>query len=375
VSYTVACVVGARPNFVKIGPILEAFAAQGSAVKPLLIHTGQHYDEEMNDLFFRQLGLPKPDINLEVGSGRQGEQTARILDRYEQWLLTAQPAPCATLVVGDVNSTVACSLASVKLGIPVVHVEAGLRSFDRSMPEEINRILTDAISDLLLVSEATGVDNLLREGRPPTSIRLVGNVMVDSLQKHRAIALQLDTLNAMGVRKGEFILWTMHRPSNVDQMSTLGPLIACMVRIAASIPIVFPVHPRTEARLKSFGLWARLEAAEGIKLASPLGYLEFLNLSSQSKIIVTDSGGLQEEATALAVPCLTLRTNTERPITVSEGTSTLVANDTVLLESLVQKIRNEGHQGGRIPKLWDGKAGERVCAEVVRFLEELPAKT
>jgi UDP-N-acetylglucosamine 2-epimerase (non-hydrolysing) len=303
---TIACVVGARPNFVKMGPIFKAFGRVEAEVRPVLIHTGQHYDEAMSDVFFDQLGLPKPDVHLEVGSGTQREQTAKILSRYEAWLMKATPRPSATLVVGDVNSTMACALASVKLGVPVIHVEAGLRSFDRTMPEEINRVVTDAVAGLLLVSEPSGAENLKREGRPTNAIRLVGNVMIDALLAQLPGAKALHQPETMGVQAGNYVLWTMHRPSNVDDRAVLKAILESLCRIASLVPVIFPVHPRTKSRLESSGLWKGLATATGVKLTEPLGYLEFLSLSSQARIIVTDSGGLQEESTVLGIPFVLL---------------------------------------------------------------------
>lgn len=366
---TIACIVGARPNLVKMGPVLAGIRAASSRIVPALVHTGQHYDEAMSDVFFRQLGLPPPASHLEVGSGTQGEQSARILSRYEAWLLAATPRPAATLVVGDVNSTMACALASVKLGIPVIHVEAGLRSFDRAMPEEINRIVTDSVSELLLVSEPSGIENLRREGHPDSELRLVGNVMIDVLEAELAQARKLEQPAKLGCASRGYALWTMHRPSNVDDPEHLGRLVEALVRIAAQLPVVFPVHPRTRTRLESLGVWAELSSAPGVKLVAPLGYLEFLGLSSEARVIITDSGGLQEESTVLGIPCLTLRENTERPITVSEGTSTLVGRDTQLLERLVDQVLGGAYKQGGRPVMWDGHAGERVGREVVGFLE------
>jgi UDP-N-acetylglucosamine 2-epimerase (non-hydrolysing) len=365
---TLACVVGARPNFVKMGPILAGLRAAGPQLRATLVHTGQHYDEAMSDLFFRQLGLPAPDVHLEVGSGSQGEQTAKVLSRYEAWLAGASPRPRATLVVGDVNSTMACTLASVKLGVPVIHVEAGLRSFDRTMPEEINRVVTDALSELLLVSEASGIENLKKEGRPESAIRLVGNVMIDVLLAQLPAARALDQPEKMKLEPGRFAVWTMHRPSNVDEPATLSALVGAIRRIARSLPVVFPAHPRTRARMESSGLWESLENSPGVHLTPPLGYMEFLSLTSQAKLIITDSGGLQEESAALEIPCLTLRENTERPVTVSEGTSTLVGSNVGMLERLVADILAGGYKQGKSPALWDGHAGERIGRDVVEFL-------
>lgn len=365
---SIACVVGVRPNFVKMGPLLAALRRLATDLQPVLVHTGQHYDSVMSDLFFAQLGLPEPEAHLDVGSGPQGEQTAKVLSRYEAWLVKACPRPAATLVVGDVNSTMACALASVKLGVPVIHVEAGLRSFDRTMPEEINRVVTDAIADLLLVSEPSGLGNLLREGRPENAIRLVGNVMIDVLMAQLPAAEALNQAQVMGLSEVGFVLWTMHRPSNVDDQHVLKGMTRAMTHISEKLPVVFPVHPRTRARLESNGLWRELEGARGIKLSQPLGYLEFLSLASRARIIITDSGGVQEESTVLGIPCLTLRENTERPVTVTDGTSTLAGQDTILLQSLVADVIEGHYKKGRVPKLWDGKAGERIAHEVLSFL-------
>lgn len=366
---SIACVVGARPNFVKMGPILLGLRKADPELKCVLVHTGQHYDEVMSDLFFQQLGLPAPDVHLEVGSGAQGEQTARILARYEEWLLKVADKPSATLVVGDVNSTMACGIASVKLGIPLIHVEAGLRSFDRTMPEEINRVVTDSISELLLVSEPSGLTNLRNEGRPESAIRMVGNVMIDVLYAQLPTARALQQPAKLGVEPGNFILWTMHRPSNVDDPPILAGMVRAMQHLGArGVPVVFPCHPRTKARLEQAGLWSELEASRGIKLGPPLGYLEFLSMSSAAKAIVTDSGGLQEESTVLGIPCLTMRENTERPCTVTGGTSTLVGRDYLLLEKLLGEILDGRYKSGQAPELWDGKAGERIATEVVAFL-------
>ncbi len=367
---TIACVVGARPNFVKMGPILKGLALADPGLRAVLVHTGQHYDEVMSDLFFQQLGLPKPDVHLEVGSGTQGQQTAKILSRYEEWLVGASPRPLATLVVGDVNSTVGCGLASVKLGIPVIHVEAGLRSFDRSMPEEINRLVTDSFAELLLVSEPSGMDNLRREGHSEASMRAVGNVMIDVLKTELPLARELQQPAKLGLKPGSYALWTMHRPSNVDEPGVLAEMAAAMIRIAHRLPVVFPSHPRTKGRLEAAGLWTKLESAPGVHVGPPLGYMEFLSLSSQARIIVTDSGGLQEESTVLGIPCLTLRENTERPVTVSLGTSTLVGRDTKLLMKMVDDVLGGRYKQGRAPDDWDGRAGERIGREVVAFLKD-----
>lgn len=370
VTHSIACVVGARPNFVKMGPILKGLREFAPHLQPILVHTGQHYDDLMSDAFFRQLGLPAPDVHLAVGSGSQGEQTAKILARFERLLLDSDPRPVATLVVGDVNSTLACALASAKLQIPVIHVEAGLRSFDRAMPEEINRIVTDSLSDLLLASEPSGRENLIREGKPEDAIRLVGNVMIDVLFEQLQQAQELDQPKSMGLLPNGYVVWTMHRPSNVDDPKVLAQMVAVMHRVAERLPVVFPVHPRTESRLRTDQLWQSLESAPNVVLTQPLGYHQLLGLTSSARLIITDSGGLQEEATALEVPCLTLRNNTERPVTITEGTSTLARQDVELLERLVDDVLEGRYKEGGCPSLWDGKAGSRIGREVAQFLAQ-----
>ncbi len=371
---TLACVVGARPNFVKMAPILNGLASVAPRLRPVLVHTGQHYDAVMSDLFFRQLGLPTPDVHLEVGSGRHGAQTARVLERFEAWLLEAEPRPCATLVVGDVNSTVACAMASVKLGIPVIHVEAGLRSFDREMPEEINRVLTDAISDLMLVTEKSGIENLRHEGRPKGAVKLVGNVMIDALERQLPEARALEQPRQLGLEPGGYVLTTVHRPSNVDERRALGMLIEALGRVAMHLPVIWPIHPRTRARMKDTELWHRAKSTPNLRLEEPLGYLEFLGLSADAKMIVTDSGGIQEEATALGVPCLTLRENTERPATVEVGTNTLVGDDYDHLLRLVDDVLAGRYKTGTRPPLWDGEARMRVAKAVRDFVDDLPTR-
>ena len=369
-----ACVVGARPNFPKMAPVLAALRTEGPHVRPLLIHTGQHYDHAMSASFFEQLGLPTPDVHLEVGSAAHGAQTGRVLERYEAWLLATEPRPAATLVVGDVNSTVACALASIKLDIPVIHVEAGLRSFDRAMPEEINRVLTDQIADLLLVSEPSGVENLRAEGRPESSIELVGNVMIDALQSELTVAADLAQAESMGLTPSGYALWTVHRPANVDHPRHLARLVDLALAVADRLPIVLPAHPRTRKQLESAGLLTRLEDAPSVTLCPPLDYRAFLSLQSTAKLIITDSGGIQEESTVLGVPCLTLRSNTERPITIEEGTNTLVGavDDDGVGERLldaVDAILEGRYKTGRTPALWDGRTGVRIARSIARFLD------
>ncbi len=357
-----ALVVGARPNFMKIAPLLRAIRGSGQ-FEGTLIHTGQHYDASLSDVFFDQLEIPRPDISLDVGSGSQAVQTARILERIEP-VLAAGPSPGARfdwlVVVGDVNSTMAAAIAAAKLQIAVAHVEAGLRSFDRSMPEEINRIVTDSISDLLLVSDPAGMDQLRREGHPAERIHLVGNLMIDTLLHSLAKARKLPLLEQRGLTAGGYGVVTLHRPSNVDDPQTLAAVLEVLGEISGDLPLVFPVHPRTAARLNEFGLDEVFDEHPGLVRLPPLGYLEFLALTSSAKLIVTDSGGLQEEATALTIPCLTMRENTERPITVEEGSSTLVGNDAAALRDGLQHVMAGTYDVGRCPELWDGKAAERM---------------
>lgn len=359
-----ACVVGARPNFMKMAPLLRALEAAGH-VRATLIHTGQHYDQSLSDVFFDELGMKRPDICLDVGSGKHGQQTARVLERFEAVLeegtLDGGHRYDRVVVVGDVNSTMAATLAAVKMGIPVAHVEAGLRSFDRSMPEEINRIVTDSICDLLLVSEPAGVENLRREGHADGQVHLVGNVMIDTLLWLLPKAKARDTLAANGLTAGGYGLVTLHRPANVDTPETLGALLDVLIDASKDLPLVFPVHPRTQQRIEQFGLADRLERAAGLLLLPPAGYLDFLCLSSQAKVIVTDSGGLQEESTVLGIPCLTARPNTERPITVAQGTSTLVGNDPEALRHGLREVLTGTYKQGQCPPLWDGQAAQRIA--------------
>jgi UDP-N-acetylglucosamine 2-epimerase (non-hydrolysing) len=365
---TVLCVVGARPNYMKIAPILAAMA--GTPLKGRLIHTGQHYDAEMNDGFFADLGIPPPEANLEVGSASHAVQTAQVMMRFEP-LLDAQPPACV-LVVGDVNSTLACALVAAKKGIPVVHVEAGLRSRDRAMPEEINRVLTDQISDLLFCTEAGAVGNLLAEGVTRSRIHLVGNVMIDSLMRNLAraqpFAATLAQLKAAaGFAQEGFGLVTLHRPSNVDDPAILRRLFETLAEIANPLPLVFPLHPRTRAQAEKHGLLDLLKGGR-IITAPPLGYLALLGLLKDSRLVLTDSGGLQEESTALGVPCLTLRDNTERPITLDEGTNILVGNDPARILAEFQIILKTGGKRGRVPALWDGRAAQRIVAALASWL-------
>lgn len=367
----VLCVVGARPNFTKIAPIMRALSHPDSQLSATLLHTGQHYDAAMKHSFFEQLSIPEPDIDLGVGSGTHAVQTAEVMKRFEPVLDELQPA--VVLVVGDVNSTIACALVAVKKGVPVVHVEAGLRSFDRAMPEEINRVLTDQISELLFTTERAAAANLLREGIDPSKIHFVGNVMIDTLlyNAERAIDSRLTLQSAgLGLERG-YGLVTLHRPSNVDDPLVLSSLVDTLLTISTDLHLVFPVHPRTLQQLQKHDLLARLEASR-IALLEPQGYLQMLGLMKDARVVLTDSGGIQEETTALGVPCITLRDNTERPITVSEGTNMLAGSDPEKILAAFHQVMNESSQGvqegrkvGRIPEYWDGHAAERIV-EVIR---------
>lgn len=361
-----ACVVGARPNFMKMAPLIRAVHATGQ-MKVTLIHTGQHYDQSLSDVFFEQLDIPKPDISLDVGSGTQAGQTARILERIEPVLEAGSAGKKFDwlVVVGDVNSTMAAAIAAAKLAIPIAHVEAGLRSFDREMPEEINRIITDSITDLLLVSDPAGIEHLKREGHPDSNIHLVGNLMIDTLMHSLEKARKLPVLSNLGLTPKQYGVVTLHRPSNVDDKETLSAILQVLKTASDELPLVFPIHPRTSARVKSFGLQSLLDQAPGIHTLPPLGYLEFLALTSDSRVIVTDSGGLQEESTALKIPCLTMRSNTERPITVSQGSSTLVGNDAKMLAEQLRLVLSGQYDVGQCPAFWDGKAAERIAAKLV----------
>ena len=358
-------IAGARPNFMKLAPVVRALEADGR-LATRIVHTGQHYDPGMNDVFFEQLRIPAPEVHLEVGSGSHGAQTARILERYEEHLLASRPA--ATVVFGDVNSTVACALAAVKLGIPVAHVEAGLRSFDRTMPEEINRLLTDAISDLLLVSEPSGVENLQREGIPEGKIELVGNVMIDTLNAELDAAKALRMPERFGLKDGAYGLVTLHRPSNVDAPDTLRHLLDLLGELSRELPLVLPLHPRTRTAAQRAGLDGRLAGGNRLKVVEPLPYRENLGLMAAAKVVLTDSGGMQEETAVLRVPCLTLRENTERPVTLTMGTSRLVGNSSEKIRQGFDDVLAGRWPKGRPIPLWDGHAGERIAEGIVRWL-------
>ncbi len=354
----IICVCGARPNFMKIAPLMCAFKAH-DGFKTLLVHTGQHYDENMSRLFFSELGIPEPDINLEVGSGSHAVQTAEIMKRFESVVLNFKPD--YVLVVGDVNSTIACGLVAVKLGVRLVHVEAGLRSFDRSMPEEINRVLTDAISDLLFVTEQAGVDNLRNEGIDPDKIHLVGNVMIDTLLSNKEKAEKSGILEKLNLRRKGYAAITLHRPSNVDDMDNLGKIISAFEVIQKDLKLIFPIHPRTKKNIEGSALRARVNAMENLILLEPVGYLDFLKLMANAALVMTDSGGIQEETTILQIPCMTLRENTERPVTITEGTNRLVHIETEEILRHYNEIKaNKFEAKSRIPKYWDGKAAGRI---------------
>ena len=360
----IALVCGARPNFMKIAPLMRAIGKHnacpdGRLIEPLLVHTGQHYDYKMSQIFFENLELTEPDIHLGVGSGTHAEQTGKVMIEFEKVLF--QEEPDLVVVVGDVNSTLAAALAAAKLHIPVAHVEAGLRSFDRTMPEEINRLLTDAISDYLFTPSSDANENLKKEGVPQGKIYLVGDIMVDSLLHNKEKARSSRVLSQLGVSPGNYALLTLHRPSNVDEKGSLLKIGKALKEICQRVPIVFPVHPRTRRNIERFKL-DELFKDKQVLLIEPLGYLDFLKLMMDCKFAMTDSGGIQEETTVLGIPCLTLRNTTERPVTVSQGTNTLVWNDTErILEEAFNILDGKGKTGS-CPELWDGKTAERIVS-------------
>jgi UDP-N-acetylglucosamine 2-epimerase (non-hydrolysing) len=362
-------VAGARPNFMKIAPIVRALQAQ-TALSFKIVHTGQHYDRDMNQVFFEELGIPQPDIFMGAGGGSHAQQTAKIMVAFEELCIAERPA--AVLVVGDVNSTLACSISAKKLNIPVAHVEAGLRSGDMTMPEEINRLVTDSITDWFFVTEPSAVQHLEREGKPASAIHYVGHVMVDNVLFQADKLTSTDTSGyetspfkaAQAAQGGRYGVITLHRPSNVDDAAMMTRIAGALKEIAADIPLIFPVHPRTRANLASFGI----DLGPNITLVGPQAYMAFLNLWKDATVILTDSGGLQEETTALGVPCITIRENTERPVTVDEGSNVLVGTDPVRIVAEARKVlRGEGKQGRR-PALWDGKAAERIVAVLAKEL-------
>ncbi|MFQ5708606.1 MAG: non-hydrolyzing UDP-N-acetylglucosamine 2-epimerase [bacterium] len=356
-------VVGARPNFMKIAPIM-AEMKKHTEIEATLVHTGQHYDAVMSKLFFEDLGIPEPDLYLGVGSAHHGAQTGRIMIAFEQVFL--QRRPDVVVVVGDVNSTIACGLVAVKQGVQVAHVEAGLRSFDRSMPEEINRILTDQISDSLFVTEKSGEENLLKEGIDRRRIHFVGNVMIDTLLQHLGRARASAILEQLNLQPQKYAALTLHRPSNVDSREQFLDILQALKEVQTHLPIVFPMHPRSRERLNRFGFQDRLSEMPRLIVTDPLGYLDFLKLMSESLFVLTDSGGIQEETTVLGVPCLTLRENTERPVTVAQGTNLVIGHksERIVAESL--KILDGEVKAGRRPDLWDGQAAERIVAVLLQ---------
>lgn len=366
-------VAGARPNFMKIAPLMREMVKY-EKINAVLVHTGQHYDDRMSKFFFDDLGIPKPDINLNVGSASHAVQTAEIMRKFE-YVITEE-RPDLIIVVGDVNSTIACALTAAKLGVKIAHVEAGLRSYDRTMPEEINRILTDAISDYLFITEKSAEINLLKEGIPKGKIFFVGNVMIDTLLQHKKKALNSDILDQLGLSSNiNYALLTLHRPSNVDEIDTFRSILEALHTISEHIPILFPCHPRTQKKLEEFGLEKYIQQfafdnrvinCTGIYIIKPLGYLDFLKLMIHAKMVLTDSGGIQEEATILNVPCLTLRENTERPITVEQGTNILVGTDKGKIIGKSFEVMGRQHKITTVPDLWDGKAAERIVRVLLR---------
>jgi len=354
----IVLVVGARPNFMKVAPLMRELQKYPNAFRPRLVHTGQHYDAEMSDVFFNDLELPRPDIFLGVGSGSHAEQTAKVMISFER--ACVEERPDLVVVVGDVNSTMACAITSKKLCIPVAHVEAGLRSRDWAMPEETNRIVTDVVSDMLFTTSRDADDNLLREGIPPERIHFVGNVMIDCLLAQLPKTEKRDILQRFGLDKDRYAVLTLHRPSNVDEPRILAGIIDVMCELSQKLAIVWPLHPRSRKSLESLGLLGRCKNSKGLILTDPIGYLDMLTLNRSARMILTDSGGLQEEATVLAVPCITLRENTERPVTVEAGANRVVGTEPSRIQSAISSVLNGNGQKICIPELWDGRAAERI---------------
>jgi UDP-N-acetylglucosamine 2-epimerase (non-hydrolysing) len=365
-------VVGARPNLMKMAPVVAALARHADVFTQFLVHTGQHYDERMSHLLFQQLGLPRPDIDLMVGSGSHAVQTGRIMAAFED--VCHREEPDLVIVAGDANSTMACAITAKKLGIQVAHVEAGLRSRDMTMPEEINRLCTDVLCEYLFTTDRFANENLRQEGIAEKRIHFVGNVMIDTLTRHRAAAKSLDLMQRLGLAEGQFATLTLHRPSNVDNPDTLLGILEAVRQISLELPIVFPIHPRTRKMVESFGycsFFTTGDKAHGLWMAEPFGYLEFLHLNMHARMVLTDSGGLQEETTILGVPCITLRFNTERPITCEEGTNQLVGNRKERILDAARRVLDGPPAAGRVPEKWDGKAAERIVEVLQRSCRTL----
>lgn len=356
-------IVGARPNFIKIAPLMAEFGKRVE-IAPTLLHTGQHYDQRMSDLFFRELGIPQPDINLGIGSGTHAQQTAQIMTAFEPVVLDIRPD--VVLVVGDVNSTIACGLVAVKLGVKLAHVEAGLRSGDRTMPEEINRIATDSISDLLFCTEQSGVDNLRKEGVSSERVHMVGNVMIDTLLKNREKAELSPVMEELHLQDRAYALLTLHRPSNVDNPQVFGRLLDALDVVQKQLPVIFPIHPRTRKILSDGPLGGRVGEMTNLRMIDPAGYLDFIKLMAHAKIVLTDSGGIQEETTILQTPCLTMRENTERPVTIECGSNKLVGTDPQNIIGAFREIIEGNAPAPRTPPLWDGHAAERIADVLLR---------
>jgi len=373
-------VVGARPNFVKIAPLMAEYRKY-KEIEPILVHTGQHYDDAMSNSFFEELEIPQPDVNLEVGAGTHAVQTAEIMKRFEP--LISEYNPEIVAVVGDVNSTLACALVAAKLRVRVAHVEAGLRSFDRGMPEEINRILTDALSDFLFVTEPSGLDNLKREGVSPDKIFFVGNVMIDALMRNFSKIQKSSIVSTLGLTDKGYALITLHRPSNVDRPETLRRIFGVLRAIGQDMPVIFPIHPRTRANIRKFGLFESGDARDasfsrnghGVQLLEPVRYIDFLTLMRSAKFVLTDSGGIQEEATVLRVPCLTMRQNTERPVTVEVGANVLVGTDPEDVLDAVRQVSNQPLPPYEMPLMWDGHAAERIVRVLIRQAKWIASET
>jgi UDP-N-acetylglucosamine 2-epimerase (non-hydrolysing) len=357
-------IVGARPNFVKIAPIMHAML-QSEKIEPILLHTGQHYDYEMSESFFKELSIPEPDVYLEVGANTHAKQVGTIMEKFDDFLDTTHID--MVLVVGDVNSTMACTIVAAKRGIKVIHVEAGIRSWDRTMPEEINRMVTDSIADILMPPSTDAVQNLIKEGHPYESIHMVGNIMIDTLIAQQDSIQKSKILDKLNIERKQYALITLHRPSNVDQISDLSQIIDAIEEIQKKIKVVFPIHPRTKKMLEKFNLTSKIESFDKLILTNPLGYHDFGKLVRESRFVMTDSEGIQEETTVYQIPCITLRANTERPITITQGTSELAASQKDVIIKFAQQILNGDWKKGSIPELWDGKTAGRIVETLENF--------